>query len=185
MSPRIHTLNDSLNYDTYYQPTFKFGYTLHRQTPQSHFLFFIKRYILNLLEYLFLFFKYLSPPPNHNNIMRVHEIVEVIKGSKIIYGRVLLDTGNESLTIITNKFFKCIEIDDNDVIWGNDVVCLGITGVEEKMKTVFLNWRVCGFYHQGFVAISTRNNTLTDKYEMILSQHDISKMYHSNFHFCV
>lgn len=158
----IHTLydykyNNKTNYDI--------GYILNAEKTTTK----LPRFCEKILEFLFVFYKFFLIP-SLNNIIRVHETVYIYNDNRVISGRAILDTGNEGLTIITESFLKKIYNDDiAAIIYENSetITCIGLGGGNEKMKTIFLCYKIGDFYHRQYVAVTTHKNEISKTYDMI------------------
>ena len=143
---------------------YNFGYRL---TPYENSEW---KYLSRFLEFLFYIFKYFQRPPDNNNIMKVNEIVTIARGYKTIDCLGLLDTGNEGPTILDKLGFT-----DKD--FESEYVDISSIGGKNKLRTIYIDYKFCGFIHTEKVCILDAEN----KYDVIVGQKTISKMYYSGY----
>lgn len=157
----------------YYHKKYRLAYTLKKRVRRYY-------YFLYFFDQLFKLYQYFQKPLG-NNIMNVDEKVRVFNGHKILICNALLDTGNAGYTIISMEMVKKLGYKDTDT---SNVVAnaSGFGGGGERMKTIYLEYKICDFQHRGLVAISNTWGKNTSTYGMIISRSDISKMYHSGYY---
>ncbi len=156
---------------------YKFAYRLGSRNDKHKSRF--NTFILQILEYVFVFYRFFKKP-TMNNIMSIHEDVDIYNNDKVLTCRAILDTGNEGITIVSRSMLYKLGYCDADFNKGHKISTFGIGG-REDMKTIYLCYNICGFEHEGHVGVSTKNDVISEQYDMIVSQHDISKMYHSGY----
>jgi len=138
-------------------------------------------FLLQILECIFICFRFLKKSNGQNNIMKIYETVELYKNNTVVSCNAILDTGNESITIVSKDVLNKLGYTDNDYNSYTTIEVYGIGGLK-KMHILFIHYSICGFYHEGFVGISSDNlNDIANKYDMIVSQKDMSKMFHSGY----
>lgn len=174
---KIHGLKDikkkkNIKKDKKKDKKYNFGYVLN--PPRNR-----NSLIIYLFETLFYFFKFFQKPDQNNNIIGVHEKIKIFKEDKVIECDALLDTGNEAITIVSSEIlyqlgFKYKDFND----FGTEIEGIGGT---EYFYSVILNYQIAGFVFNNLVAVITHKG----KYDVIVSQRDISKMYHSGYHFII
>ena len=147
-------------YFKYNNPTYIMGYILGPNASELPTYF--EYYILQLLEYLFVIYRYFQIPKN-NNIINIHMQVTIYNNNnnKTIVCKSILDTGNEALTIIKKNILYKLGYNDDDFNTTYNVNVTGITGVIETMNTIYIHYKIADFVHKGYVAISSNNNAIT------------------------
>jgi len=179
----IHTLDDLYKNTKCESEKTKYKYRIARTLAPTFETSMFVKCILQLLDYIFIFYKYLQKPVV-NNIITVNEKIDVFNRDKSISCSALLDTGNETITIINRNILFALGYTAKDFNKWYKIHTVGIGG-QEYMSTIYIKYSILDFKFEGYVGVGNNYNAIYNKYDVIVGRNDISRMCHSGYTFSI